>query len=124
MATPRIPDKALSEGEVVADTTPLVAWRKPVREVAKVVTPLTVRALDSVVVAETANVPVAVRFAPVRFPAKYPLPATSSLFEGEEVPMPKYPLPSNSTRVVVAVPFEVVEAMTKIGEVPAAPFDD
>lgn len=41
--TPRTPDKALSEGEVVADITPLVAWRKPVREVARVVAPVTTK---------------------------------------------------------------------------------
>ena len=42
-ATPRIPDRAFNDGDDVADMTPLVAWRKPVREVARVVAPVTTK---------------------------------------------------------------------------------
>ena len=39
----------------------------------------------------TSNVPVAVRFAVVSFPLKYPFPATSRAFDGVVVPMPTLP---------------------------------
>ena len=89
---PKTPDIAFNEGEVVADTTPLVAWRKPVREDASVVVP------------ETFNVPIAVIFAAVKLPLKYPFPATSNLFEGEEVPMPTLPLLNIAIVVVPPMP--------------------
>ena len=41
-------------------------------------------------VPETFKVPVAVMFAAVKLPLKYPFPFTSSLFEGEVVPMPTF----------------------------------
>ena len=49
-------------------------------------------ALARVVLPVTFNVPVAVRLAPVRFPEKYPLPATSRAFVGVDVPIPTLPL--------------------------------
>ena len=52
---------------------------------------LVVEALVRVELPVTANVPVAVRLDPVKFPLKYPLPATSSLLDGVVVPMPTLP---------------------------------
>ena len=73
--TPRTPDNELIEGEVVADNKPFVAWTNPLREVAKVVAPLTV------------NVPVA-----VRFPPRKVFPETSKRFDGDVVPIPTFPV--------------------------------
>jgi len=63
--------------------------------VAKYVEPVDVKAVAeafaSVVFPETTRVPVAVKLAPVRLPEKNPLPATSSLFDGDVVAMPTLP---------------------------------
>ena len=48
-------------------------------------------AFARVVPPDTARVPVAIIFAPVKFPVKYPLPETSRRFEGEVVPIPIKP---------------------------------
>lgn len=88
LAVPRIPDIALIEGDDVADTTPLVAWRKPVRDVARVVAPLTFnvprfatleKRLVELAVVEKKLVEVAfvrLTFVPNRF-VEVALPATS-----------------------------------------------
>lgn len=73
LLTPSTPESALIDGEVVEVTKPLVAWRKPLSELASVVAPATF------------NVPVA-----VRFPPRKVLPATSSRLVGEVVPMPTF----------------------------------
>ena len=52
---------------------------------------------------ETANVPVAVTLAAVRFPVKRPLPATSNLLDGEEVPMPTLPFERIDKTLVAAL---------------------
>lgn len=57
-------------------------------------------ALARVVFPETFNVPVAVMFAAVKFPLKYPLPFTSSALEGEVVPMPRLSIKYEDTVVV------------------------
>ena len=64
---------------VAVDTTPAVALRRPVSEVARVVCPVTF------------NVPVAVMLEAVRFALKKPLPATERRAKGEVVPIPKLP---------------------------------
>jgi hypothetical protein len=108
---PRIPESELIDGEVVEVTRPFVAWRKPLSELARVVLPATF------------NVPVAVIFAPVRFPLKNPFPATSNLLVGLVVPMPtlpprvaRYVAPVEVNEVVEALPREVWPVVVKVCE--------
>ena len=89
---PKTPDIAFNEGEVVADTTPLVAWRKPVREDARVVVP------------EMFNVPVIVPLPLTCKPVELAVPTTSSLVFGLNVPIPTLPLLNIAIVVVPPMP--------------------
>ena len=83
-ATPKVPDRAFNEGEVVAETRPFVAWINPLSDEARVVAPFTDR------------VPVA-----VRLPPRNVLPATSSLLDGEDVPTPNLPFTLSQNRLAL-----------------------
>src|ERR1035437_1464965 len=105
-------DEARPNDEVdTADTAPLVPHSRPESD--------PIERPPVVVVEVTARVPVAVIFAPVIFPEKYPLPETSNLFEGEVVPIPT--LVELTVNVGVAVkPTWKVEAVELVKPLPRA----
>ena len=71
------------------DTRPFVENKRPFNEEARFVEPVTLSA--PVVVVLAVRVPVAVTFAPVISPVKYPLPATVRADPGVVVPIPILP---------------------------------
>ena len=77
--TPRMPESAVMDGDVVADMMPFVACTKPFKEEARVVVP------------KTFSVPVAVRFVEVALPVMKVSPTTVRADDGVVVPMPTLP---------------------------------
>ncbi len=111
--TPRMPERAVMDGDVVADMMPFVAWTKPFREEARVVVP------------KTFSVPVAVRFVEVTLPVMKVLPTTVKTVLGVLVPMPTAPINVDVAVVDVATNADAVEvAVDVIAPMSVMPWTD